>query len=340
MLQNDNSTCINAMHSPPVKVGKHGEHLRARTALVAIFVWFACAVLSLSGGHRVAAQSVPAGADSSYALRLVVTVPPSAGERQVYVSFGDSTSYALAAEGGGRYSLEAEAAASQNGAAIVLANSGTEERRDRITWSAYPGYKLTVEADYRLNPVGGMELDKVSQAVGSWAQVTDAAASGQSPTPNDLISGGQPAPPLSGGTGGGSGSLATNDTAPAWAGGGGSAVPPSQVSDTVTSTVAGSQPRTPPTVAITSTATTTNTTTATAALPPNGASQAQGVAGLINAPNVLGMLILLLAVGAMALPRLLRRVITARPEDEDDETDDQGYEADEDNEGEDRLPQP
>ncbi|PZR98123.1 MAG: hypothetical protein DLM69_09030, partial [Candidatus Chloroheliales bacterium] len=58
---------------------------------------------------------------------------------------------------------------------------------------------------------------------------------------------------------------------------------------------------------------------------------------LINAQNVLGVLALLLAAGALALPRVLRRVIAPRPEDEDN-LDNEDNETDDDDEGDHAAP--
>ncbi|PZS05085.1 MAG: hypothetical protein DLM69_01215, partial [Candidatus Chloroheliales bacterium] len=249
------------------------KHRHPCTLLIAICAAFTYAALV---GESIAAQSAPSG-DRSYALRLIVTISPSAGARQVYAIFGGAATYALAAEGGGRYSLEAAAEATQNGAEVYLANGGAQERRDRITWTAYPGYKLTVEVDYRQNQVGGLELGKVSQAVGKWAQVTSVDAAGSDQASSDLLSGGTP-PATTGNTG--PPQLASSDTAPAWAGGGGNTAPTTQVRGTVTSTGGVAAPH-PPTIVATATAT---TTAPAAPRPPT--PQTQGMAGLINAQNV------------------------------------------------------
>lgn len=273
-------------------------------------------MLTITGSAgRSLAQSAPSASDS-YAIRLIVMVPPLAGTRVVYATFSGTVTYALSSEGDGRYSLEAQARTAQSGAEIELMNGGVEERRDRITWNAYPGYKVSVETDYRLNLIGGLELDHVAEAVGTWTQVSSAPAPASQGDSNPLIN---PTPDTSGAAGSSnSGTLSSADTAPAWATGGGNATS----TGPLTATQATSSPLVSATAPL---------TTATITLPlsdtsgPIPAPHPAGISDLINPLNVYGLLALICAAAALIVPKFLRRLLTPSAGSETN-TDEDDYE--------------
>ncbi len=115
---------------------------------------------------------------SRYELRLLVLLPELAGdERTVLLGLGRNPTLLPAhTEAGGRYSLQA--ATNVRSAVVYLLRGGVEERRDYLTWPAYGGERQTVQASYRRNAVGGLELVGVQQAAGFVPTV----ANGDAPT--------------------------------------------------------------------------------------------------------------------------------------------------------------
>lgn len=288
---------------------RRGNHLtlnpdlaRAAPGIALFLLTLAWAIPSAAG---VAAQGTPPGG-GEYALRLVITLPPAMETRQVYVIFNNTISYALMSEGNGNYSLEAEAAATQSGAEVVLTNAGVEERRDRLTWTAYPGYKLTVEADYRQNLIGGLELGKVSQVAGTWAQVAAAPNPAANQTPPNPLTSNPPSTTAS--TDSSGNQLSTSDTAPTWLSSG-----------TPTPPASGIISATNPGLASSATLTTTNANTVTqiaAASSRQATPETPGWGILLNPASVIGITVLLAAALTRKAPAIMR-IIAGRHVEED-----------------------
>ena len=127
---------------------------------------------------------------SRYELRLLVLLPEllTGDKRTVLLQLGRNQSLLPAhAEAEGRYSLQA--ATNVRSAVVYLLRGGVEERRDYLSWQAYGGERQTVQATYRRNAVGGLELAGLAQAAGF---VPEVAASDGPTTGNEL------APPADG----------------------------------------------------------------------------------------------------------------------------------------------
>jgi len=104
---------------------------------------------------------------SRYELRLLVVLPEllTGDKRTVLLQLGRNQSLLPAhAEVEGRYSLQA--ATNVRSAVVYLLRGGVEERRDYLSWQAYGGERQTVQATYRRNAVGGLELAGVHQVAG------------------------------------------------------------------------------------------------------------------------------------------------------------------------------
>lgn len=258
--------------------------------------YIACLGLLLVGfgyggwGLPAYAQGEPSG-NASYLLRLVVSLPREAGDRRVYAIFESKNLYQLSYESGGLYSLEAEA--TQSGGEIVVIRGGVEERRDRATWTAYAGLKLTVEVSYRMNELGGLELDKVEQGIGRLPRVNSTpAASGSELAPTALPATNPPTPVVKAGATGG------NDSEPIWR----------QSPTPIPSSRDGST--TNPGASATLTAALPTTATVVTAPPPAPPPiTAAANANYFNTYTAIGGLALLLALGVFLLPKLLNKML-------------------------------
>jgi|GEM_PF-2123640 len=130
---------------------------------------------------------------SRYELRLLVLLPtlPAGDERTVLLQLGRNPTLLPAhAESVNRSSLQVQT--NVRSAVVYLLRGGVEERRDYLSWQAYGGERQTVQATYRRNATGGLELSGVQQVAGFVPEVTN--------------SGNEPAPDLAG--------LAANDVSP------------------------------------------------------------------------------------------------------------------------------